>query len=291
MKIGYRRLAGKIKLGTDESGTRGAWWEKRRALMAALGARGHSVHIMSGPAECDLLLIEFGSSNEKFYGTDLATTRAVIELHAGPVAYVCDDPDLPLPKWDCAKRVRLWRNATRVWGEGGQSDVSFGALLPQLDPVPAEDQRWLYAGRPDGLRGRKVAEMLDAGAPLVVMGRADEWSKFGIRTVAPPPQPMRHSVYKQFVGMLGMSDAKHKRLGWRTGRVQHAVAAGIPALVEDGHPGFGNAYPKFGNAAEAVKMMTRYTDPVERMLLLESQRAAMRKDRVLLDEALEAMAS
>ena len=49
----------------------------------------------------------------------------------------------------------------------------------------------------------------------------------------PPSQEERSSFYRQFAYCLGMNDNKHKKLGWNTGRIFHALASGIPVLHEN----------------------------------------------------------
>jgi len=49
MKIGYRRVSGKLPLTADEVGSRGTWLEKRNALLVTLINRGHTFDFLSDP--------------------------------------------------------------------------------------------------------------------------------------------------------------------------------------------------------------------------------------------------
>ena len=80
MKIGYRRVSGKLPLTVDEAGARGTWLEKRRALIRSLEDRGHTFAYLSDPtanslnagfhkqalADSELLMLEFGGNNLMF---------------------------------------------------------------------------------------------------------------------------------------------------------------------------------------------------------------------------------
>jgi len=261
------------------------WWDKRLALWAGLKERGHLVVALSKPTTesagawvypplataCDLLMLEFAGSNPTYFAEDLAATWAIIRNHKGPVVFLCDDPDL-LPEWgDLETDYRRWQ----VWwncldtGEGVLPaeveviDAPFGGLLGAETLEAAEDDTLAYIGRTDG-RVRRLRELLREKVPFVVYGRGKEWDEFGgagwIRAL--PRQPLRRAILHRHLGVLGLADARHRAMGWRTGRIFHGIAAGVPAIVELGHRGLAGILPTYSNGAEARRLAESYrADP------------------------------
>jgi hypothetical protein len=271
MRIAYRRMSGMIGLTDLEQGTRGMWLEKRRALLATLAARGHEVALInrmtkySQPvvepkwdASYDLLMIEFGSSNTRFYGKDLAETQRMVEQHRGRVIFLCDDPDLPY-LWKTIEPKRLdrwcvWANASNHESFGGLPssvgvlDAPFASLLPQPDAPSQGGEPFVYVGRPNG-REKVFRMLLDGGAQFEVGGREAEWKDFSVVVREMPLQSQRSAFYAARRGCLVVADRKHKRLGWRTGRAYHALYAGTPVLVEADHETLARSFACFGSAA------------------------------------------
>src|SRR3984957_13659717 len=134
-------MSGAVGLTDEEKGTRGLWLEKRRALLKELRGRGHEVSVVNrmtapskvddpprwDPKRCDLLMIEFGSSNARFYGEDLALTQCMADEHAGPIVFLCDDPDLPYA-W---KMVTSRRDRWTAWFNASMG-VPFGGQPPEI---------------------------------------------------------------------------------------------------------------------------------------------------------------
>jgi hypothetical protein len=258
MKIAYRRMSGAIGTSQLETGTRGLWFEKRGALYRALVTRGHTVDYVNRMTRYsqqleepkfdarthDLLMVEFGSNNERFNGKDLDRTREMVDQHAGPIVFICDDPDLPYlwktvgdgTKWS------MWMNATRPQPFGGCPpsvrcyDAPFAALLPDPKPVSHEHtDRLVYMGRALG-RKSTMKKILEAQLPLDIFSNPKDWKDYPVQVHEPPTQVERSNFYGTKLGCLVLADNKHKELGWRTGRAYHALYAGCPSVVEADHP-------------------------------------------------------
>lgn len=299
MKIAYRRMSGPIGLSRFEEGTRGLWLEKRVAFLDELTRRGHVVDIYNRTTKFtdlvppptfpghDLLFIEFGSSNTRFYGEDLVQTLKYLREHTGRVVFLCDDPDLPFlwktPKedWD---RWSVWMNAKYPQPFGGQFDqvrsfdAPFASLLPVTEPRPVVDEELVYIGRPVGRE--KVFRSLES-APLRVFGRTKEWEKFGFRVESPPSQSVRRKFYGDRAACLVVADAKHKRLGWRTGRAYHALHAGCPVLVEKSHSALAADFDSFETAGDVVSWMKDL--PECRTEVWRRQRDSVERDRAIFE--------
>lgn len=292
MKIAYRRMSGPIGLTSVETGTRGLWFEKRLALVAALKGRGHEVDFINrftkytagavwetefSATSHDVLVIEFGSGNTQFYGKDLARTQEMVTGHRGRVIFLCDDPDLPylwktVPVSDYS-RWSVWMNAFRPQPFGGAPegirhfDAPFASLFPGgKRPIEPEEKTLVYIGRPNG-RTKVLKEILGK-VSVVICGRAAEWREFSgaqvPRVFAPPEQSERATFYSRYLGCLVLADAKHKRLGWRTGRAYHALYAGCPAVVEHDHDAL-KAFPSFRDAAALNALVERWSTPGVRL--------------------------
>lgn len=313
MKIGYRRLSGALPLGREEQGTRGAWWEKRRGLLATLRARGHDVHLLSRlskNAECDgeyqvlvgsgpwdLLMVEFGGANRRFFGKDIDATLTLAREHRGPIVYLCDDPDLVFPwkelpeedwsRWFFAANALCARDLM----PSGCSylDMPFGALntaARELQDVEV-GKHLAYIGRPNG-RVRPFREIEASGAPVMIYGRDEEWAGFGFVVRPAPSQTERAAFYAAQRGCLAVADAKHKRLGWRTGRAYHALAAGCPVVAEADHPALDWAF-RYRRPCDLIVICKALADECYRDKAMKEQRARVGLDRTLADKALVAL--
>lgn len=299
MRIAYQRMSGAVGLSLEEKGTRGLWWEKRRALFSALQNRGHQICLTSRvtkqtkasgysflpfrePAWYDMLMIEFGSSNSQFYGKDLEETRnaAAMMCAAGkPVIFLCDDPDLPY-LWKTMtgqhKNWSVWMNARYPQPFGGQPetvrsfDFPFSSLQNCSNPSSHfQKDALVYIGRPNG-RESSVKDLIQSRAPWRVYGRPAEWAKFGVPVFEAPNQPQRSAFYQGQIGSLVLADSKHKRLGWRTGRAYHALLAGCPAVVEASHTALSH-FQTFREGAEIRHILNLWSDPKVRMQEWERQ--------------------
>src|SRR6202042_2461791 len=253
------------------------WLEKRRALLAALDRRGHEVSIFNKmtkfseplvpatwePKKCDLLMVEFGSSNTQFYGEHLSVTRSMVEQHKGPIIYLCDDPDLPY-QWKTElgrlERWAVWMNATRGEAFGGQPssipilDAPFAAMLPKPTGAGIATEPAVYIGRPKG-REKAFREVLEAGVELEVCGREKEWTGFNVKVLPAPEQGVRSEFYRRRLASVVMADKKHKRMGWRTGRAYHALYAGTPAIVEADHVEIAEQFASFRHAEDLKALL------------------------------------
>jgi hypothetical protein len=266
MKIGYRRVSGKLPLTVDEVGARGTWLEKRRALIRNLESRGHTFVYLSDPTPnsaaqgyiktpydtCDLLMLEFGGNNLMFNKKAWEETFAIIKKHQDKIVFLCDDPDLPflwneLPDEDWS-RWTIAANATqseqvkakmKVPAKAQVIDMAFHALLPQLAFTDGQNSTAIYYGRPNG-RNKILQPFLSSGA-LTVAGKQEEWGD--VTAITPPEQKNRVEFYRQWRACLAIYDGKHKDTGWRTGRAYHALMAGIPVAAPTGNPALAWTYP------------------------------------------------
>ncbi len=304
-KILYRRYSGAIGLTKDEIGTRGLWWEKRHGLCQFLVSRGHDIHFVNrmtkessglgseydGPY--DLMIVEFGSGNKNFYGKDIEETlRMMRNLPKGtPKIFICDDPDLPL-EWGAVSGIQnvfAWYNCVGANSLLNQPeaiktyDMPFSSLVvaanggvyPEpliLTPEQREGRGLCYLGRPDGRR-KIIHQLLAGNIKFRVYGRQPEWDDLGITAHPAPNQPQRAAFYSKQLGCLALADAKHKILGWRTGRAFHAIVAGCPAVFESDHRAFAGGYRSFRNIIELRQIIYNWeNDSDYRLNDLKKQR-------------------
>lgn len=281
MKIAYRRMSGGIGVSLKERGTRGLWWEKRRALLSTLVDRGHEVDFVGRmtkesahlPVEKlsskhELLFVEFGSANKSFYGDDLDETIKMVEQHMGQIVFLNDDPDLPY-LWDTLKSSKnwsCWYNAYHGKPFGKQPadikifDMPFSSLQKENYPSKAyQADAMVYIGRPNG-RAAIVKKLIASQTKWRVFGKQKEWDDYGLIAHTPPDQPNRQEFYSKQIGCLVLADKKHKEMGWRTGRAYHAFAAGCPAIVEEDHK-FLKPFPKWGSPWDIDRHFHRWRDP------------------------------
>lgn len=281
MDIVYRRMSGAIGLTDQEKGTRGLWLEKRRALLLLLETRGHRVTLVNRfteatakviptqvPVRGDVLMVEFGSSNARFYGEDLQGTAELVDLHKGQrCIFLCDDPDLPF-LWKQVKRPQdwtCWYNATRAPSFGGQPnsvgifDAPFASLLPRPKKASTPSLPYLvYSGR---AKGREQAfKNILRHVTIEVAGRDKEWSDFDISVTPMPEQSVRSAFYADRPGSLVIADRKHKRFGWRTGRAYHALYAGTPAVVEADHDALARTFQPFFDVKDLASIVKSWKD-------------------------------
>jgi hypothetical protein len=305
-------MSGPIGLSKSETGTRGLWLEKREAFISELWRRGHTVAIVNKltkptqnelitPApdlarvfESDLLFVEFGGGNKIFFEEDLKATVEIVENFKGPIVFLNDDPDLPMV-WDMIsqqsqKKFVCWHNSIRpeLFGRGLKvkipvKDFPFSALLPTRPPRNVDSFDLVYIGRPDG-RGAVVRELIAAGIDWKIYGRQKEWCDFGVRVSDPPPQAQRPDFYAGQMASLVLADKKHKKMGWRTGRAYHALAAGCPAIVENDHDAL-REFLRFNGAPSLKPIIEALKNPSFRQeITLQQQGLMIERDRPIVEE-------
>ncbi len=309
MRIAYRRMSGTIGLSDQEPGTRGAWLEKRRALLGLLKSRGHDVELVgrlskaSGGASLpwqppyDLLMVEFGGANKMFNGKQLIETLNISMQHQGPKVFLCDDPDLDF-LWDEYRDLTyagwsIWNNslsASRLPRQPGDVpvfDYPFSWNVPELEPRTSyATEHLVYIGRPGG-RAKAINELVQARVPFVAYANPKEWAKHPqVQVALPPTQAQRAGFYADSLGCLALADAKHKRLAWRTGRAFHALAAGCPAHVEHGHPGLAG-FQQYRDAGSLNTLLSFDRDPNTRNgHVLSVRREILARDSVIAEATL-----
>lgn len=264
MDIGYRRAAMKLPLTANEHGARGTWLEKRLALIDGMAKRGHTVHLLSDPTqtsatagykraptnECETLIVEFAGMNMQFYGAAWNETADTVRAHAGPVIFLCDDPDMPF-KWELMGHDEDWTRwtiavnavhpatAARVLHvpRGAEViDTPFASLLRPATFMDGADERAIYIGRGNG-RKKLIEQYIDSGH-VVVAGNPKEWP--GHAVLPQPEQSFRRNFYRLFRAAFAACDNKHIETGWRTGRAYHALSAGIPVMTPETPGGMAN---------------------------------------------------
>lgn len=266
MKVGYRRVSGKLPLTDNEAGARGTWLEKRRGLIASLEERGHTFSYLTDPTpnsqeagyakasnyHCDLLMLEFGGNNLMFNKKAWEETFAIIKQHKGKIVFLNDDPDLPflwkeLPdedwsRWTIAANAvntDAVRKRLNVPTAAKVIDIPFHAVLRQREFADGINTTAIYYGRPNG-RSKVLAPFLSSGI-VTIAGKQEEW---GNEIVVPAPeQKNRSEFYRQWRACLAIYDGKHADTGWRTGRAYHALLAGIPVAAPRGNRGLAWAFP------------------------------------------------
>lgn len=301
LKLGYRRVSGKIGLTNKESGVRGAWVEKRVALFKNLLASGYSIIPFSAPTEstaadgftsvnqytkCDVLILEFGGTNLQFYKKDWDKTVDLIKSHSGRIIFINDDPDLPflwelLPdeKWD---RWVVAANATNSAEVSTILKCPMGVRvvdLPMANGMSFESfsngniDKTVYIGRPNG-RTKYFKEFLKSPS-LEISGKPKEWTDFNINVIENPQQKDRRNFYRNYKGCLTVYDSKHKISGWRTGRAFHALYAGIPVCAPSGNTGLKWTYP-----VETVEDLNKFTSlsDEKRKLIWEKQKSIIENE-------------
>ena len=267
--IGYRRVAGKIGLTSNEEGVRGAWVDKRVAMFKKFQADGHKIVLLSGTTfetknegldkqnkePFDILCLEFGGTNLQFYGKDWEETVRYVKGHDGFVWFICDDPDLPF-LWNLLEgedwsRWTIIANAVNTDAvlETLRAPEGVGCIHVAMDKYMQSDQfsagnlqKVVYIGRN---QGRAAQFKLFGTSPyLQIAGKPKEWEDYpALSIVDIPQQKDRRAFYRNYYGCLAIYDKKHKETGWHTGRAYHALYAGIPVLAPPGNAGLVWAYP------------------------------------------------
>lgn len=256
--IGYRRVAGKFGITDKEEGVRGAWVEKRIALIKSLQSYNYRVISASEFTDAtreagvsrihdykswDILLLEFGGTNLQFYGKQWEETIQLIKSHKGRIVFVNDDPDLTfhwkLLEGEDWSRWTVAANAVNTDAVGEVLKCPSGVRVVDLpmnsgmEFAPFSEGRikkLIYIGRPNG-RGMffdKDKMGLAYSKHLQIAGKPKEWAEYDVPIATNPQQRDRREFYRNYYGCLAVFDRKHELTGWRTGRAYHALYAGIP---------------------------------------------------------------
>lgn len=214
MKIAYRRVSGKIITSEQDCGSRGSWFEKRKAVFEFLRGRGHKVDLVSplsknssnkdwqktipysAEEKYDAVVFEFAGLNKVFFEKDLEETARIAREHSGICVFICDDPDLPF-LWDVVSKTSRQRwfalyNAKypKKVSIGKQPDFveSLDLPLPLLEAGVAgfmkpqaysleqlQSKSLVYFGRPNG-REKVLSSVLSTpGVGLRIFGKDADW--------------------------------------------------------------------------------------------------------------------
>jgi hypothetical protein len=199
------------------------------------------------------------SSENLFFNTARIAKTVEVARHFiaanKPIFLLYDDPELKLQvaggKLDVGpldfKRLTVWANADL--GDEGKAALSrsviyhrsascadlvfenfpFNALLTYPEAVNSYvKDTAVYIGDHTGGRLKALQQVAfpleiyytSKNYPLTLAGK-------------PPRQPERPAFYGQYRMTLGLQDSRHKKLRWFTGRLFHALSAGVPSVVPD----------------------------------------------------------
>lgn len=243
MNIGYRRYSGKAFTTAEQiTSKRGAWFEKRMALLSQLARRSNEISFIENgqPYDSyDIVLVEFGSLNTMFYKEDIDYSEEILSK-AKKVVFILDDPDLmPMSMLKKHLDVPIWVNAnpkkcSRYWKRGDFKEFPIYGYQDAQEPRSEHNGKIVYYGGTSGGRERLLMKYKALLPNLEVYGAEKDYTY--IKPWEPPAQHERADFYARFMGCLGLVDKKHKRTGWNTGRITHAILAWCPAVLET--PGF-----------------------------------------------------
>ena len=256
MLVGYRRVSGKIGLTDNESGVRGAWVEKRKALWDNIKQK-HEIIPLSNLTDstkltgleqsnesCDILLLEFGGTNLQFYKKHWEETIQIIKSHKGKVFFITDDPDLSF-LWDLhhdysnwtmvvnAINLRVCRVVLKIPSEIKIINYPFHIGMSSQEYSEEHNKKIIYIGKPSGRM--TYIKKLKQSHHFEIAGKNAEWEKVGVNAIDIPQQKDRYQFYKKYAGCMALYDKKHATTGWRTGRAYHSLYSGIPVLSIDGN--------------------------------------------------------
>ena len=245
MKVSYIRQAGKIDLSDYAKYTRGGWYEKRRSLLTWLTSHGIKLEILSQGMEPtgDILLCEFGSTNQFMYPEDIEYFISTVQNFRGKKIYLLDDPDLYFNrKWNLFFD-ELWINADfgnsdivrKTFKIPGYTAIKFAPFYALQDLYCIESHyrnKGVYYGSGTGGRERSLT-IISKHIDIDIYGKGGFDNTKANKKI--PRAVDRPKFYSQYEYSLCLSDSKHKELGFITGRATHSVLAGCPVIVERNH--------------------------------------------------------
>lgn len=210
--------------------------------------------------ELDLLFIEVSNKNVFQNYKVIAESVEILNRATCPVILLWDDPELkmdihtsirsPLPRLEMKSRdYEVWVNAEYIPGNEDKLERTlfpvcgrvphgkthfkffpFGALLKyEASPSVYKYDDLVYVGGHSGGRLKQL-EFINKWVILSIYYSSKSYP-IPING-EPPRQPERKAFYGQYLANLGLQDSLHKKLGWHTGRCFHALAGGIPSIVE-----------------------------------------------------------
>ena len=220
-------------------------------------AQAFGQSVFKFPAEeLDLLFIEMSNENVLQNYKVIAESMGIMNTVKCPIILLWDDPAITLkirqpqelPKIKMEKmNFTVFINAEAELGDVDWPSFfapevrenigtvkfeffPFGALLTQLEIADnPEKDSLVYIGGHGGGR-LKDLEIIRAQLPLEIFYKQTSYP-YELHGEA-PRQPERLNFYRKYMCNLGLQDSTHKRLKWHTGRCFHALAAGIPSLVD-----------------------------------------------------------
>jgi hypothetical protein len=326
MLIGYKRYSGPIGVSTEETATRSLWLEKRLALKALLERRGHQVVFLSPPTppsrglypyppveqKFDVLFIEHGGTNYLFNKKEIDKTIALIKNHTGRIVHINDDPILVPPLAGRGEergafgqlvdaRWSIWLNA-KVDKLDFHKALHLDPSIPVLDfPVASmltegatysetKIPRLIYLGNCQDSRWKVLKQVVDAGIPLDIAATTSvDEGLTGGNIIDPPGQSQRRAFYSQYLGCLAITDKKHKKWQWRTGRAYHSLMAGIPSLVEAEHEALiEDGFTPFSSIEELQARIQKLMNPDARKAIWEWNYGIVRDHYSLIETAMKA---
>lgn len=268
--LAYIRLSCGIGISDTGTPTRSGWFNKRKKLLQLLNEAGINVILTTRPTKdckgmweypcpvekvdsCEACFIEFASENYKFHKTEIDESCEIIKRFKNKLKiFMSDDPDILKGNMKIIEKISgvslrgpdtiilLNADVSRYdWNtylelEGAVvMPFYIGAMLDRLaEPAAEKIQKILYLGNAEDGSRKKIIDSIRSieNFPIDIVS-----NKKGGSEIEAPTQPERLKFMSKYVAFLGLSDTKHKKMGWKTGRVEYAALAGIPVFVEAKH--------------------------------------------------------
>lgn len=315
-KLAYVRLSEGIGISDTGFPTRSGWYNKRKKLLQIWKDFDIEVVLTTRPTKdckgmwefpcptekidsCDACFIEFASNNYKFHKKDIDNSCEIISHFKNKLKiFMCDDPDLlknclhtieklsgvslrgedtiillnaDVSKYDWEKYLEL--NGAKVFS------FYVGSVLDPLNEKVSEKiNKILYLGNnEDGSRKKlldKINEM--ENFPIDIVS-----NKKGKSPIEAPKQPERLKFMSKYLCFLGLSDNTHKKMYWKTGRVEYAALSGIPVFVENTHKTYiENGYQEFSDVEDLKMLIERIKQDEEfKNNIIERQNKAIEKSK------------
>lgn len=310
--LAYIRLSCGIGISDTGTPTRSGWFNKRKKLLQLLDDAGINVILTTRPTKdckgmweypcpvekvdsCEACFIEFASENYKFHKTEIDESCEIIKRFKNKLKiFMSDDPDILKGNMKIIEKISgvslrgsdtiilLNADVSRFdWNTylelEGATVLPFyiGAMLDRVtEPAAEKIQKILYLGNAEDGSRKKIIDAIRSveNFPIDIVS-----NKKGGSEIEAPTQPERLKFMSKYVAFLGLSDTKHKKMSWKTGRVEYAALAGIPVFVESKHSVYvSEGYTEFADI-EDLKLLVKkvLSDGDFRKNLVERQYKAL----------------
>lgn len=316
MNIGYRRWSLSMGFSQNEQYVKAGWFEKRIAFIETLKKRGHHVVLLSNPSrvnpkawdveknkqeKINLFFVELSAPNLLFqYDTIKMTVEMIVKFQdlGVPVIFLWDDPEMKLKISNATekssfknlslhlKNCIVWANALGEKEELSKAfyyphgfeienfTIEFAPFFALLDyPEHASTftkPKAIYLGNKSGGR-KKILKRITSETTDIITEKEET-----------PKQNERKKFYSQYLFNLGISDKVHKQLKWFTGRMFHALAAGIPSVVEEGN--FLSSHFSVFAPDEIPGLLARMVDPIFREAEFQKNLSIVEENKLIINK-------